>query len=406
MKIKVPATEIENADVEQISLVKHGANRIPWRILKAEDALEEAEGGLMQQIATTFGKNPADVTSQITSVVAREGAEKLDVVMKELGLDTEQVDRVEDLIIYKQDGFDDDATLFALNEDIAVGVSGISKEFMPSYGTDFSENIASQSFYPALGAAVNALMDSVHSSVSKTIHGETPELDKPLHAFSKYVKGLVKNLPTSVFKMDEILSNSGDFERTTIGDNDISKTQNTEDSIVSETLVNEAVAGDLDGLNDTEIAKEEVAEAPVEKAEEVAPVVEATEGEAEVVAKNEDTDAQIVAELKTDADEETDPLKLMANSLKSMTNVLMGLQSTVEKQDAKIDAVAALSKSAVEKADTAADLAGNTVAMTLNDIDESLSGMTPKTPVSKTEETEGSWAGVMPMFDSLDGSGQ
>jgi hypothetical protein len=81
MKIKVPATEIENADVEQISLVKHGANRIPWRILKAEDALEEAEGGLMQQIATTFGKNPADVTSQITSVVAREFAEKLDVVM-------------------------------------------------------------------------------------------------------------------------------------------------------------------------------------------------------------------------------------------------------------------------------------------------------------------------------------
>lgn len=36
MKIKTTAKELKNADVRFISLVKRGANRLPFRILKSE----------------------------------------------------------------------------------------------------------------------------------------------------------------------------------------------------------------------------------------------------------------------------------------------------------------------------------------------------------------------------------
>ena len=41
MKIKATAKELKNADVRFISLVKRGANRIPFRILKTDNGANQ-----------------------------------------------------------------------------------------------------------------------------------------------------------------------------------------------------------------------------------------------------------------------------------------------------------------------------------------------------------------------------
>lgn len=420
MKIKVNATELHDADVEQVSLVKNGANRLPFRILKTEEAAEavEATQGLAATIAEAFHKKEQP---QISAVVMRKGWPHGDAFLEKADIDISNFIEVDDLLIYKQEGFDEQAALFALNEDLGVAVSGMAKEFRPSIGTDFNENLRSQGFFPSLSDAHGALMDSVWASLEKagTVDQATSDVDKAVGAFSKYVKGLVKNLPQTVFKMDALLR--GDFGGSTVGDTDIEKS-NPEDSKMDK--LTEAVAGDLDGLLDEPVAKTEEA-APVEKAEEKvtaeadakteeavektdeAPAVEAKdEATEEAVEKTAETDQAIIDELgDKDKEGEQDPLKLIAAALQTMTSEIVGLKKTVESQGEKLDAVEKVAKSADEQAAEAVEKADNSVVMTLNDIDESLSGMTRRRNVAKADVTASDdiWAGVMPVFDSLNG---
>lgn len=402
MKIKVNATELHDADVEKVSLVKNGANRIPFRILKAEE-ISMVHPSLADQIAGAFSKKDDPV---ISAVVVRTGSPVDTALLEKADIDISNPVEVNDLTIYKQEGFDEDSALFALNDDVGVAVSGISKEFHPSMGTDFSENLKSQSFYPSLYNAADALMGTISSSMYKAgVPGDaSTDIEKALSSFTKYVKGLVKSLPSTVFKIETLLRD--DLGSSKVDDSTIEKSTK-EDTPMSEAMIKEAAHGDLDGLLDEPVAKTEEPAAEVAKTDEVeAPEVVAKDGDTEdkPVEKNDTTDAAIVAELADkDGDGEQDPLKLIALALQTMTTELVGLKKTVETQNEKIDAVEALAKTAGDTATEAVEKADNSVVMTLNDIDESLSGMTRRRSVEKAEASEDVWAGVMPIFDSLNG---
>ena len=51
MKIRVSATELVDAEVDFISLVKHGANRKPYKIVKSE---EQRTPKTLQQVIDDF----------------------------------------------------------------------------------------------------------------------------------------------------------------------------------------------------------------------------------------------------------------------------------------------------------------------------------------------------------------
>lgn len=403
MKITTKAHELSSADVEHISLVKHGANRIPFRILKSEDAIEGASflKGLMN-----FAK---DEEAKVTSVVIRKDTDEDQVALvKSLGIDISETEEVGDLIVYKQEGFDENATLFAITEDIAVGVSGVEKSFAPSITDDFNENLKGNSFFPSLYTATDMLMMTIHKTMDDGDQSSASGgIDKALAAYTKYVKSLVKGLPEMVFKMEQGLRQ--EFERSTM-ESTVEKST-TEDQDMSK--IPEAMAGDLDGLNN-DLEKQDAAQAaapaedaPVEKTEEKAedkPVekTDETEGGEKQVEKSEDKPAEEEGEKQ---DEEVDPLKMMANTLQTMTQTLLGLQKSVEDQGKRLEAVEKAAGDAANTAEEALEKTEKTVVMTLNDIDESLSGLTRRRDVQKSAEPtpaeDDLWKGVMPQLENL-----
>lgn len=425
MKIKVAATELEGADVEQISLVKNGANRLPFRILKAEEVEEAvARPTLADQIAGAF-KKQAD--PKVGAVILRKGVD-VEKTLEPFGdLECTDIVKADDLFILKTEHFTEDAALFAITEDVGVAVSGIAKEFHPSYGTDFNENLKSQTFFPSLSDATGALMETVYNAMYKAANPDEASsgVEKALSSYTKYVKGLVKNLPGTVFKMDQVLSQN--FEGSTVAAQAVEKSIE-EGSDMNTAQVKEVMSGDLDGLYDEPVAKaedkvvttEEVAaaaevakeDAPAESTEPVAEAAtedapaeeEVVKAEAEVE-KTDVTDQAIVDELgDKDGEGEQDPLKLIANALQTMTSEIIGLKKTVETQGERIEEVAKSAVAADEKASEAVEKADTSVVMTLNDIDESLSGMTRTRSLEKSEgQSDDLWKGVMPVFE---GSGE
>ena len=227
------------------------------------------------------------------------------------------------------------------------------------------------------------------------------KVDVALASFSKYVKSLVRSVPGSVFKMEKQLQDG--FEGNSLS-------TATDDSVLKtneDTDMKEAAPGDLDGLMEQphlEDSVEKTDETPVEttaeataettdeveKAEATAESPETTESTDEVVkSESEDTPAETPAE--------EDPLKMIAAGMKTMADAILAVKSSVEEQGKRIDEIEKTSDTALEKAE-------NTVVMTLNNIDESLSGLSRQrgdVKKSGTGETDDVWSGAIPMFDQL-----
>jgi hypothetical protein len=119
--------------------------------------------------------------------------------------------------------------------------------------------------------AFEALAESVWNALNKAenLGDAGGMIDKNLMAFRKHVNALVKNMPSSVIKIDSELLRSqvGGSTLTTV-DGDVAKTEDKD-----MTRINEAVAGDLGGLNDTA----EQDEAVIKTAESVADVAATAE---------------------------------------------------------------------------------------------------------------------------------
>lgn len=70
MKIRLVANELVDGEVEYISLVKHGANRSPFKIIKAEQPVQDSWNDLMPELAKLRErmKEPTAIKHQETTV--------------------------------------------------------------------------------------------------------------------------------------------------------------------------------------------------------------------------------------------------------------------------------------------------------------------------------------------------
>jgi len=196
MLIKLIANELVEGDIDFVSLVKHGANRAPFKIVKA---LTFPDSG---------GSDGVTTTTNITS-------------------DTDWV---------------------ALDKPVSI----IDKNFSSfPESSDFNENIGAAAFFPGLHNAMEALAASTFNSLDKadSMDDAASQIDKNLMAFRKHVNALVKNLPATVLKEDKerLLSGIGSSTLEASETN----TSGKEDSVMTGERIPEAMGGDLDGLNDT-----------------------------------------------------------------------------------------------------------------------------------------------------------
>ena len=105
MRVKMIANELTEAEIDFVSLVKHGANRSPFKIIKAEDIPEDA--GLMDRLRSLFGDEPAPEV--MAFFVKNDEVERYEPLLEKAGFAITCKQPLKDVTVYKQDNFNEDA---------------------------------------------------------------------------------------------------------------------------------------------------------------------------------------------------------------------------------------------------------------------------------------------------------
>jgi hypothetical protein len=211
-KIHVDATRLVGCDVNRVSLVKHGANRIPFRIMK-----EEGEDMLdLQKVGRTLF-HKADSAPGVVAVLVSKTAdkEKLLPLLQAAGLNTETEEETEDAIIYKQPNAAEGKTVavLKLSDDVALAINGLSenpvrtmKDF-ETYNLDsttFTEVMNTNGFFPAVFMTMEAVCKCV-SNIMDDADGPNSAKEAIIKAFDdakNYIAGILDGVPVQAFKAD------------------------------------------------------------------------------------------------------------------------------------------------------------------------------------------------------------
>ncbi|QIG66812.1 putative ribonuclease E/G family protein [Rhizobium phage RHph_TM16] len=206
--ITLTATELQNAHTNIVSMVKRGANRIPFRFVK-EDSEEMLDLNKIGQSA--FAK--AEVKKPgVLAVIVNKSAdiEAVKTALKDSGLSLEKGEEGEDTIVFKQEGVKEfDVGFLKLDDNVLLGVSGLQKSFS-SYNwsdTDFATIFSQQSFFPTLYQATEAFRDCVYNIMQKSEDkASISTLVSKAHSdFGQLVNTLVAAIPEAAVKADEAL---------------------------------------------------------------------------------------------------------------------------------------------------------------------------------------------------------
>jgi hypothetical protein len=203
-KLLLEAHELTDADVDFVSLVKRGANRIPFRIVK-EDTSDMLD---LHKIGRRLFKQ-ADPVPTVVAAVVRKGAdlEAVKARLIEAGLSVEHVTEQDGVLVFAQpnaEAFDEGVV--KLDDDVGLVVSGIAKAFesFNFVDTEFGKVFATEAFYPSLHMAKDMLTYTVGNIMSKA---ESPgaaaeAIAKAVDDFKAYITALAAKIPQHAFKAD------------------------------------------------------------------------------------------------------------------------------------------------------------------------------------------------------------
>jgi hypothetical protein len=201
-KLQLSARELSATDVDYVSLVKRGANRLPFRIVKedTDDMLDLA------RLTRVFRK--ADPAPAVVAAVVRKGAD-LDAARLRLGragLALDAMAEQDGLVVFRQPNVESaNDALVKLDDDVGLIVSGLAKAIDPRIGeTAFGRLLETEAFLPSMRLASDMLGRTVGSIMQKA---ETPseaaaQIAAAADDFKAYVESLAAALPQHALKAD------------------------------------------------------------------------------------------------------------------------------------------------------------------------------------------------------------
>jgi hypothetical protein len=206
-KLQVKANELVDVDAGFVSLVKRGANRIPFRITK-----EDTESMLdLHKIGRRlFAKTEATPAIVAALVQKRADINQVAAIFKEAGLDPQQFVKSEKdgiVTVAKADyAKAEDAAVMKVSDDVALVISGVKKSF-DSYAyssTEFNTIMSTEGVYPSMCVAKDALGTVVGNILYRAA---TPAEAADLVAaaiddFKTFMVGLLGAVPVTAFKAD------------------------------------------------------------------------------------------------------------------------------------------------------------------------------------------------------------
>jgi hypothetical protein len=206
--IKTKALKMTDADVTYISLVDHGASRVPFKIIKQEKQdMGKHFAGL--DIGRLFSRK-AELPPVLVGVVVKKSDDFDDVTehVKKSGFVIDAPEEVEGATIFQQEELSDDDTrtpvTIRLNEDIAVVMKGFNPYNMETEDGSFADRCEAQGFYPGVRSVTEILSTAVMEAVSKA---ENPveaskTVVKLMDEAKQYFNSMIGALPAKAFKLE------------------------------------------------------------------------------------------------------------------------------------------------------------------------------------------------------------
>lgn len=213
--LRFTATKMSDAKVSHISLVERGANRIPFKVVKEESDTMSTFSGL--DLGSLFARKAEKTpeVSQIIGVVTLKGESlgRVQKAVEEAGFDaTDTVELDDGSVVFKQEGFSDEAlaegVVVRLSESVALVTKGFSPYNMDLSAGDvsFADQCAASGFYPAINSIMTTLSDAVRAVVynAKTPSEAKSAVSKLFAEASAYTTSFVSALPVKAFKMEDL----------------------------------------------------------------------------------------------------------------------------------------------------------------------------------------------------------
>jgi len=206
-KVIIQARELSEMDVNIISLVKRGANRIPFRIVKSD-------GESTMNISNLFvWKQEPQLPAVVACVLAKTANhDAYTKALNEGGFEVDHVNIAEDetvtLMFTKSDEMED-AVALKISDDAALIVVGVEKGLLSFPDSNsFIENITKAGFAPSYHIANEILNETVGNIIfSEGDAAETKEaVSKAISDFGGYIEAILSTIPVQAFKAEEILT--------------------------------------------------------------------------------------------------------------------------------------------------------------------------------------------------------
>ena len=306
VKVEIEGHELKNGDIEKLSLVTHGAIRQPFKILKTEEIpASSGTASLKKTLGNIFGQDHThDDEDRVAALFVRKSvAQKWLPLIRKQGFraEKEHASIEGDILVLKQEGFTDecDGSVIALNPDVAVQLSTVSKYFDPfPASSSFADNVAAGSFWPGMHNAMESLAETVWNVLNESDSPEDAASDvaKQVKAFSSHLNNLVTELPGTVFKMEQE-SLTKEFASSTVPVSVTQTNVSSEDANMSTVVTKHAPATDLDGLFDEAPAADETVEKTDDADESTQTLIQMFSGEEQLTKEAYDAladDAEVI----------------------------------------------------------------------------------------------------------------
>lgn len=207
-KVTIQARELSEMDVSRVSLVKRGANRVPFRIIKSDGDSNMLD--ISKIFLGSFQKK--DQTPAVIAIVLSKNAdaEAYTKALADAGFEIDHVTESDDssaLMLTKSDEMED-AVAFKISDDAALIITGIQKgiQAWPD-SNSFVENITKAGFAPSYRVANEILSETVGNIMFS--EGDAVEtkaaVSKALADFSGYVEAVMSTIPVQAFKAEGVI---------------------------------------------------------------------------------------------------------------------------------------------------------------------------------------------------------
>lgn len=215
---------LKDASVQFISLVDHGANRDPFRIIKSHP--EDAKMGI--DLGRLFRKAaPRSPELAFVAVSKADAVPALLDALKAAGITTltTQTDS-KDGVVLSNPNFDleelskaDELVTLTVDADTVIGVTTgddtateVIKKYFQSYSdsTNFTEVAKSSSTLPMLAMSADALMNTMWNILDKAENTADAEtlVTEALEEFEQAALSVIRSVPITAFKLESVWTKS------------------------------------------------------------------------------------------------------------------------------------------------------------------------------------------------------